>query len=334
MSGSINPQGFPFHNMPVVDPRTGMLSQPWLQFFVSLWNRTGSAEGSNINEFQVSSTVYDGEDQPDLFPETLLNGIVLSDDEGSVDLDQVSLKSEAMAGDESHLLLDEVALQSFSMVAESDDASLDEANLKALAMILEDGSETVQFANHPGYVPGRFYSIWDGNVGATGAIGAVDTIYLYPFFIAEDVQISSLFLRVVTAGAGSSAKAGIWSNRNGKPTGTPIVVDNAGVSTATTGMKAFSITATTLRRGWYWVGVKFTGTLPVCTNIVGTSALMSSRVGGSSDANSVNNGATNQISGQSFTDAYANNMPDLTSSSLTDVSIASAGIPVFGFGVP
>ena len=336
MSGnSSNSQGFPITGMPLVDGRTGMATQPWLQFFISIWQRTGAAPGSNINELQISSTVFDGEDQPDLFPETLVNAIMVGSDENSVDQDQVAFQSAITASESDDAPIpDELFFKNLTLFVETDDVSIDDSTLKALIMSIENDDNVIPAVTHPGYVSGKFYSTWDGNVGATGAPAAVDTIYLYPFFVAEDVQISSLFIRVVTAGAGSSAKAGIWANRNGRPVGTPIVVDNTGVATSTTGVKVFSITATTLRKGWHWVGVKFTGTLPVCTNIVGTSVLMSSRIGATTDANSVSNGATNQISGQSFADAYANNMPDLTSSGLSDVVGAAAGIPVFGFGIP
>lgn len=44
MSGS-NPQGFPLLNSPLVDPRTGGPSRPWIQFFMTLWRRTGSGPG-------------------------------------------------------------------------------------------------------------------------------------------------------------------------------------------------------------------------------------------------------------------------------------------------
>lgn len=40
-------QGFPINNQPVVDPKTGQVTQSWRQFFVSLWNRTGSSMGAN-----------------------------------------------------------------------------------------------------------------------------------------------------------------------------------------------------------------------------------------------------------------------------------------------
>jgi len=336
MSGntSNNEQGFPVSNAPIVDPRTGMLTQPWLQLFIALWNRTGGAQGSNVTALQNISTLSDLTDDvgQDLSEESTLGALVIEDPHQPDLFPESAVQSLLLSSDDPQQSFMEALLQTTALTNETEPAEGDQATLRAMMLALESDDSGV-LSSHPGYVSGRFYPAWDGNIGATGAIGAVDTIYLYPFFVAEDVQITSLFIRVVTAGAGSSAKAGIWMNKNGRPTGTPVVVDNTGVTTAATGYPTFSITPTVLRKGWYWIGIKFTGTLPVCTNIVGTSLLMSSRTGGSSNANALSNGATNQTSGQSFADAYANNMPDLTSATLTDVVGAAAGIPVLGYSV-
>lgn len=45
---SDNSQGFPLLNSPVVDPKTGTLTQPWTRFFLSLWNRTGGGSGEIV----------------------------------------------------------------------------------------------------------------------------------------------------------------------------------------------------------------------------------------------------------------------------------------------
>lgn len=37
-------QGFPLTNSPVVD-RRGIITQPWLQFMIALWSRTGQSQG-------------------------------------------------------------------------------------------------------------------------------------------------------------------------------------------------------------------------------------------------------------------------------------------------
>jgi hypothetical protein len=46
MSGTGNLQGFPQNSAPVVDQNNGLRwTQPWLQFMISLWRRTGTAQG-------------------------------------------------------------------------------------------------------------------------------------------------------------------------------------------------------------------------------------------------------------------------------------------------
>lgn len=46
MSSAGNLQGFPQNNAPVVDANNSLRwTQPWLQFMISLWRRTGTAQG-------------------------------------------------------------------------------------------------------------------------------------------------------------------------------------------------------------------------------------------------------------------------------------------------
>lgn len=47
MSGIGSPQGFPTINQPIADVG-GIISRPWYQLLVALWNRTGAAIGGNI----------------------------------------------------------------------------------------------------------------------------------------------------------------------------------------------------------------------------------------------------------------------------------------------
>lgn len=48
MSSPGNLQGFPTNASPVVDQNNGLRwTQPWLQFMISLWRRTGTAQGGN-----------------------------------------------------------------------------------------------------------------------------------------------------------------------------------------------------------------------------------------------------------------------------------------------
>lgn len=64
MSSAPTQQGFPATNLPFVDT-TGMITQNWYQFLVSLWNRTGGAAGSQTFvtgdiKISASSTPQDG----------------------------------------------------------------------------------------------------------------------------------------------------------------------------------------------------------------------------------------------------------------------------------
>jgi hypothetical protein len=46
MSSAGNLQGFPQNSAPVVDQNNGWRwTQPWLQFMISMWRRTGTAQG-------------------------------------------------------------------------------------------------------------------------------------------------------------------------------------------------------------------------------------------------------------------------------------------------
>lgn len=46
MSSPGNLQGFPQNNAPVVNPDNGWRwTQPWLQFMISMWRRTGTSQG-------------------------------------------------------------------------------------------------------------------------------------------------------------------------------------------------------------------------------------------------------------------------------------------------
>lgn len=59
-------QGFPLTNSPVVD-RRGVITQPWLQFMVALWNRTGQSQGiissGDQTDDQLSAILLDDGDQ-------------------------------------------------------------------------------------------------------------------------------------------------------------------------------------------------------------------------------------------------------------------------------
>jgi hypothetical protein len=47
--GAGNLQGFPTNSAPVVDKNNDLRwTQPWLQFMISLWRRTGTAQGGSV----------------------------------------------------------------------------------------------------------------------------------------------------------------------------------------------------------------------------------------------------------------------------------------------
>ena len=171
---------------------------------------------------------------------------------------------------------------------------------------------------HPGYIGTKQYTLWDGAT-QNAALAAADTIYFYAWYNPRRITFASGALRVATGGAGSSCKVGIWANStlHGRPVGAPIAADNTGFATTGTGQIAAAI-AGALEPGWYWIGVKCTGTPP---SIVSTAGVL----GGGAMPNGGNNSAT-QIS---FADTYSNSMPTLAEgASFTPIS--SGGAPILG----
>lgn len=171
---------------------------------------------------------------------------------------------------------------------------------------LVDANGTVQapVARHPGYIAGRQYATMP-TVPTTGsAVAAVDIVYFYPFQLFTPIVLKGFTARVATAGAGSSMKTAIWADSavSHRPLGAPLAADNVGVDTSTTGEKAITIAETSLAPGWYWVGSKFTGTLPSMYSLSGTYMAWA---GGYAT-----NGFT--LNGLGTASAYANAMPTVT----------------------
>ncbi len=173
-------------------------------------------------------------------------------------------------------------------------------------------------AVHPGYKATRTYHLYDGT--ASSAVSAVDIIYFVPFMLPRPISFSAGTIRVITGGAGSSVKAGIWANSpvSDYPLGAPLYVDNTGV--ATTGnntspaiaLGTGSLAANTL----YWWGAKFTGTLP---SILSTGSNVSTycRLRGGVTANQTASG---------FADAYANDMPTMAEGASFTTVVTSVGV--------
>lgn len=159
--------------------------------------------------------------------------------------------------------------------------------------------------DHPGYIAGRSYCLWPGFPNQAAAVAAVDVIYFHPFRIFKPVTFTAGWARVVTGGAASSAKSGIWDNStvSMRPLGAPLFKDDTGVATATSATTVvLALGAGTLGPGFYWAGMKFTGTLPVMYNIGANDQTTNYLMGTA--------GAVTNV-GLAFADAYANAMPTL-----------------------
>lgn len=174
-------------------------------------------------------------------------------------------------------------------------------------------------------LPGRFYATSPAGISASGAVPAVDLIYAYPFVNPVPLKCLSLSVRVATGGAGSAFKVAIWKDANGLPKGVPIIVSNAGTATTASTATATATVAGAIPTGPYWVGTKFTGTLPavVCLSQTdSTSQFLGGRV--------AIGAATASIS-LSTPHAYALDMPSLTGTEVwTDVT--TTGTPLVFVG--
>lgn len=150
-------------------------------------------------------------------------------------------------------------------------------------------------------VTGRFYAL--SNCGTTnGAIAAIDTLYFWPFFMPEPFTFTAGKVSVVTGGAASSIKGGIWANSqiSNLPVGAPLVADNTGVATTASATNVTLALAGTLQSGFYWVGIKGTGTLPTVAGL-STGDWTQFMMGGVSMG----------TQGFSLADTYSNNLPTL-----------------------
>jgi hypothetical protein len=157
---------------------------------------------------------------------------------------------------------------------------------------------------HPGYIASRRYPLAEVGNGSA-AIAAVDVIYFLPFVLKSPLTATKFSIYVATGGAASSAKFGIWANSpiSIRPLGAPLVADNTGVATTSSGINAdFAATAITLAPGLYWGGIKATGTLP--TVIVQAPGQLSAGQYSGVPTASLQNAVF-----YSSADAYANSMP-------------------------
>ena len=63
---------------------------------------------------------------------------------------------------------------------------------------------------HPGFAATKIFSTTK-RVAVSGTIGAIDTLYLYPFHLPNSFTFTGGRARTITGGAGSAIKAGIWA---------------------------------------------------------------------------------------------------------------------------
>lgn len=171
----------------------------------------------------------------------------------------------------------------------------------------------------PGYPPAS--GAWFTSQQTAVAVAAADTLYLYWVPIAADLAVTLLRTRCTAGGAGSAVKFALWRNdpATARPTGVPIIGQNTGLSTATSGTWQDLVVPST-RLGTtagVWFGSKFTGTLP--TMITSGSLAGSQAFYGRFPAGTM---PTAPQGNYSFADAYANDIMalNLTGASLTSVA--------------
>jgi hypothetical protein len=108
-----------------------------------------------------------------------------------------------------------------------------------------------------------------------GALPAADNLYLYPFDQTDEISVYELFIRVGTAIASSNLKAGIWRNNplTARPTGVPLVANNAGFDTTSASNigRSVSVTPGLLPIGRLWAGAKAPAAIPNLTTIGGNT---------------------------------------------------------------
>lgn len=159
----------------------------------------------------------------------------------------------------------------------------------------------------PPYLPNRFYATWPGPT-SSAAVASADVLYLYPFYLSYPMTVINGIMRIATGGAASAVKAAIWANSvlNNLPVGAPVLADNTGVATTSSGTQAIVAFAGTLPAGFYWMGSKFQATLPTMV-MQGNGNLLAVAMMGLPNTNA-NSGAL-LANGLSVASSYANAHP-------------------------
>lgn len=156
------------------------------------------------------------------------------------------------------------------------------------------------------------------HVGATPP--GIDTLYFTWMPEVDNRPITQLSTRCLTGGAGSAVKFAMWRHGmdTGRPTGLPVIGQNAGLSTVTSGTwQDLAVASVRMNSpGGWWLGWKFTGTLPamICSSNAGAASFVLPWAIGSRP--------TVPRGGLSIADAYANDIMafDATSAPLTENS--------------
>jgi len=179
---------------------------------------------------------------------------------------------------------------------------------------------------HAGYPSGKYTWMCDGTVVGTTNLQTADLIYFYPFTVKRRVACAGLFQICLTGGAGSAVKSAIWRNDPvlARPTGLPIMGQNAGYDTTGTGNKIATFTAVTMDPDVYWCGSKFTGTAPILLNISSTYA--SQHIATAAPLA----GASFMPIGFSTADAYANDIMAFDATAATLAEVNNSRIPITG----
>jgi hypothetical protein len=186
-------------------------------------------------------------------------------------------------------------------------------------------------SGHPGYLASKFYSTFRGIHNTGTAMAAADTLYVYPFLVRAKLVVATLNIRVVTGGASSHLKMGLWANKyssgsgQGRPFGAPLAAVNTGQDSSSTPTNVSAAASCTLHPGIYWAGAKCDGTGPQCVSISSTSYEIEELAG-----RGTFNGST-ALTGLSVAATFSSNMPTFAGSeSWTDV--VGNGIPIIRLG--
>lgn len=178
------------------------------------------------------------------------------------------------------------------------------------------------------YPSGTFTWMHDGSTSSSLAMSAVDVLYFYPVTITDARGASSIFAGVATGGAGSSLKNALWRRDavTGKPTGLPILGQNVGLDTSSSGVKAQAITTVIPPPGQYWGASKVTGTQP--TMICASSADANPRVSFTTAVGT----AGFMPTGFSTPDAFANDIMAFNATAAVWTNINNSRTPILGLG--